>query len=53
MIRVLRVRHFDEETGKYQLSILLEEEFETAEEARDYYEDLCRCKVLLDYETVK
>lgn len=51
MIRVLRVRHFDEETGKCQMSFLFKDEFETSEEARDYYEDLYKCKILLDYET--
>lgn len=53
MIRLLRVRHFDEETGKCQLGLLVKDEFETAEEARDYYQELYKCKILLDYETVK
>lgn len=53
MIRVLRVRNFDEETVKYRTSFLFQDEFETAEEARDYYEDLYKCKILLDYETVE
>lgn len=53
MIRVLRVRCFDGETGKWQTSFLFKDEFETAEEARDYYQELYECKILVDYETIK
>lgn len=54
MIRILRVRRkLSDSIGLYYAAPIYKNEFETPEEARDYYQEMYRCKILLDYETIK
>lgn len=55
MIRVLRVRRKIDGLGRnvYSACPVYKEEFKTPEEARDYYQEIYKCKILLDYETIE